>query len=371
MRPLLLSLLPLLLACSEYELVGGPVDVDPGEVTECGFTWIEGTSWYRYDCNPVFTTTDEEWAPDIGGVAFAVTRVLEHPFYQMWYVGIPDGDSYGLGYAVSAEGTDWQASPSNPGLSSDDAMSFDRTVFQAPQAEWDPESRTYYILYGGLDLSGAGGDGGIGVISSVDGRSWTRLENNPVLPLTPTNVEGANSWCWPLDLNVHQGSRGGSVFTGYIAGSVRGGACEAWSFSASDLSNLQVDPEKSFAAGASGAWDDQGLISLNTAVLGDDEHLFYVGFGDWDQYDTYRVAKNSFIGEAVRGDDGSWVRSPDPVPVNMTEEGEVSAVAAVTVGNRIAVWITDRYGDTSGVGYFLYDPDKAATEGGDTAGGAE
>lgn len=353
-------MLLLLAACTDYNLVAGPVDVDPGEVTECGFTRVETTAYYRYDCNPVFTTTAESWAPDIGGTAFAVTEVLDHPFYQLWYVGVPDDDSYRLGYAVSAEGTDWEPHPDNPGLSNADAMDFDRTVFQAPQAEWDPDSRRYVILYGGLDLSSTRSAGGIGVVTSMDGESWARAAGNPVLPLSPTGVAGAQSWCWPLDLNLREG--GG--FSGYLAGANRDGACEAWSFEADTLDAIEVENQRAFAAGSAGAWDDEGLISLNTARLGGQEHLFYVGFGDWDDRGSYRVAQHAFLGEAERDADGRWNRNPEPVPLNMTDYGEVSAVAAVTVGERVALWVTDRYDDASAVGYFLYDPRRAAEEDG-------
>lgn len=361
-------LLPLLVvaSCSDYDLVPGPVDVDPGTITDCGFTRVGTTAYYRYDCNPVFTTTDEAWAPDIGGTAFAVTEVLGHPFYQLWYIGYATSDSYALGYAVSPEGTDWTPQPDNPGLSSDDAQDFDKTVMQAPQAEYDPVTEQYILLYGGLDLSTRQTNGGIGIATSLDGENWERKGDNPVIPLSPTNVQGSTGWCWPLDLNVADG--GG--FTGWIAGANNAGACEAWTMEASDLDHWTVHPNKAFAAGQSGKWDDQGLIALNVATLHGTSHLWYVGFGDWDQQGSVRVAKNAFLGEATQQADGSWQRGSTPVPINMTDDGNVSAVAAVTVGDRVALWVTDVYGDASAVGYFLYDPDKAAEEDAAAGGGS-
>ena len=110
----------LLAACStDYELKPGPVDVNPGDVTACGFTRVEDSAFYRYDCNPVFSVaaTGDSWAGDIGSVAFAVTEVLDHPFYQAWYVGAPSASvygDYGIGYAVSPNGADWESHPANP-----------------------------------------------------------------------------------------------------------------------------------------------------------------------------------------------------------------------------------------------------------------
>ncbi|MSP57182.1 MAG: hypothetical protein EXR69_16530, partial [Myxococcales bacterium] len=86
--PLLLSV-----ACQpDYALNAGPPDVNPADITECAFTQlVDGdgvaTNFWSYDCNPVFTTTGEDWAPQIGSTTFMVTDVLGHPFYQLWYTG--------------------------------------------------------------------------------------------------------------------------------------------------------------------------------------------------------------------------------------------------------------------------------------------
>ena len=122
----LLAFAALLVSCtSEYDLTGERPDVDPGEVTECGFTGVSGTYISSYDCNPVFTTTGEVQAADVGSVAFHTTEVLGHPFYQIWYVGFPEGGGYGtysLGYAVSGDGTTWDTHPQNPLVASDGGM---------------------------------------------------------------------------------------------------------------------------------------------------------------------------------------------------------------------------------------------------------
>jgi hypothetical protein len=47
--------------------------------------------------------------------------------------------------------------------------------------------------------------------------------------------------------------------------------------------------------------------------------------------------------------------------LNTTPEGAVGAIAAVTVGSRIHLWITDDYDGAQGVGYFLYDPHHKET----------
>ena len=77
----------------DYELTGARPDVNPGDVTECPFTAIEGTNILAYDCNPVFTSTDEDWGGD-GSVGFYATDVMGHPFYQMWYTS-SNSDQFG------------------------------------------------------------------------------------------------------------------------------------------------------------------------------------------------------------------------------------------------------------------------------------
>lgn len=347
-------------ACTEYDLVSGPVDVDPGEVVDCGFTRVEGTAFYRYDCNPVFTSTGEDWAPTIDNTTFLVTEVMGHPFYQLWYTGTPsDGEmgDYGLGYAVSAEGTEWEPHPQNPALSESDEDAWDHSSMDAMQVVWDPASEQYVMLYQGLNESQ--GNLGLGVATSADGIGWARYPQNPVLDLTAAQ-DGLSGWCWPLGLSL------GSVtgFTGYLAGVERGGeACEVYALDAADITGWSPRDDKVLPAGDPGDFDEMGFISLATAELDGEELLFYAGFGDWVQNGRYQSSNEHFFGMA-RKEDGRWRKEPGPIPLNMTEEGDVVGVGARKVGTRIHLWITDRYDDVSGVGYFLYDPRAAAREDG-------
>ena len=115
-------------------------------------------------------------------------------------------------------------------------------------------------------------------------------------------------------------------------------------------------------------WDDEGFIQLAIAELDGKKHMFYVGFGEWVDHPTEEnviVANHSFVGMATN-EGGEWVRDGQ-VPINLTEDGEVSAIAARTVGTRIHLWVTDNYDGESAVGYFLYDPEAAEAE--DNGGG--
>lgn len=352
-------MLLLLAACSDYDLVAGPVDVDPGDVVDCAFTRVEDTDFYAYDCNPVFTTTGEAWAPTIDSTTFVVTEVMGHPFYQLWYTGVPDADAlgdYALGYAVSADGTEWIPNPENP-LLEDEAGAWDASSMDAMQVVWDPGTGQYVMVYQGLNE--AQGNLDLGVATSPDGVAWTRYAGNPVLDLTAA-AAGLQGWCWPLGLSL------GPVtgYTGYIAGIAdRSDACEVYQLNAADITTWTPSDDKVLPAGEDGEWDDKGFVSLATAELDDHAYLFYAGFGDWQQTGAYQTSRHHFFGMAEE-QDGHWVKHGAPIPLNTTEEGEVVSVAARKVGSRIHLWVTDNWGDTSGVGYFLFDPHRAAQEDG-------
>jgi hypothetical protein len=358
--PLLVAWLPLLTGCEQdYDLSPKQVDVNPGDITECGFTRVEDTAFYRYDCNPVFSTTGESWADTIRGTTFLVSEVLGHPFYQLWYTGVTDdrsSDSFGLGYAVSPDGTTWTPHKENPLLEEPaDRDAWDADAMDGMAVVWDPESAQYVNLYQGYNLDGTT-DWGLGVATSPDGVSWRRIDANPVVNLS-RGAQSVVGWCWPLGLTL--GDLAG--YTGYVAGYQNSGKCEVYRINGQDVSNWEPDTDRVFPAGAPGEWDDEGFTSLAVAELDGTRYAFYVGFSDWEDYGTYRSAMHPFLGMATI-ENGEWTREGGIVPINMTDTGSVSAVAARTVGTRIHLWVTDDYDGESAVGYFLFDPVAAAAE---------
>jgi hypothetical protein len=361
----LLLALTLAACAQDYKVVAGPVDVDPGEVTECGFTRVETTAFYRYDCNPVFTTTGEDWATSIGGSAFDVTDVMGHPFYQVWYVGVPDLEGYGdfgLGYAVSGDGTNWEPYEANPLLTEPDARAWDASMMDAMQVVWDPAIDSYVMLYQGYRIEERAEDQGwgLGAATSADGVSWKRVESNPVIDfMRPAEV----NWCWPLALEL--GSVAG--YTGYIAGSpmdapnLDAQTCDVYQINGSSESAWTPDTDEIvFRAGPRGEWDDQGIGSMAIAELDGTRYLFYVGYGGGEEHSTYISAVNSYFGWA-EWDGTAWVRN-GMIPLHNTEDGQVRAVGARTVGTRVHLWISDDYDGAGAIGYFLFDPEAAAAE---------
>lgn len=378
------GLLPLLAACGQdYDVIAKPVDVDPGDITECAFTRVEDTAFYRYDCNPVFSTTGEDWAYTIRQTAFHVTTVLGQPFYQLWYTGEPKDVTenvreFGLGYAISSDGTNWEAHPDNPLLRDPGQDEWDADAMDGMQIIWDPKEERYINLYQGYSLPvSADSPWGMGVATSPDGVQWKRIAANPVFNLSDP-VDDVRGWCWPLGLSL--GDVAG--YTGYVAGVTGTGMndkCEVFRINGSAPDDWTPDSTRVLAAGEGNEWDDQGFISLAVAKIGDAVGMFYVGFGDWVIGDGYQSADHAFLGMAHVNSDGKWERNGDYIPgISMTEHGRISSVAANVVGPRVHLWITDEYclkeghtvdegedcDDMSAVGYFLYDPDKAAAEDG-------
>lgn len=370
------------MACEQEYVLSGAVDVNPAAVTECPFSRVENTSFYAYDCNPVFPPVDEagtpvteSWYGNLRTVAFHVTHVADHPFYQAWYVGESAGD-YGLGYAISEQGTQWSTHPENPLLGSPGASAWDGEKLSGLQVVWDARSAGYVMLYQGLNS--ATDTWGLGVASSPDGHTWQRTTSGPVIDFT-SSVMGLR-WCWPLGLTATP-----SGLTGYIGGSpydaladLRDQTCAAYPINAIDVNNWMPNPSlQVFDVGPEGAWDDQGISSMAIAELDGKRYLFYSAFYRWICYpsgwtsddhstcdftDDYRTADGTFFGYAVE-ENGMWVRQGQ-VPLHVDGAGKVGAVGAQTVGSRIHLWINDRYGENNAIGYFLFDPQAAAEEDG-------
>jgi hypothetical protein len=352
---------------TEYDVIPEPPDVDPGEVTECDFTRVEGTDFYSYDCNPVFTTSGEDWANAIGSTTFNVTEVLGHPFYQLWYIGAPNAEvlgDYALGYAVSDDGTTWTPYGNNPVLEGPAApQDWSFSGMQGMQVLWDPTAMHYLLLYGGYNVNTS--EWKLGVATSPDGKAWTLSASNPVFDLVRPPPGDVVGFCWPLGLSL--GTVGG--YKGYVAGYDRAdGPCAIYSLSSADGETWTMDESLVLDAGRPDTWNDQGYINTSVTNLGDTWYMFYVGFGDWENFGTYKSSKNMYLGWATaEGSPTNWTNQLDPIPLHQTPEGEVGAVAAHRVGDRIHLWVSDSWDGESGIGYFLYDPNRAAEEGSDTA----
>jgi beta-1,2-mannobiose phosphorylase / 1,2-beta-oligomannan phosphorylase len=348
------------MACqSENEIITGPVDVNPGDITECGFTPISGTRFSRYDCNPVFTNTGEDWGKNIGSIGYHAQEILGHPFYQMWYSAYSssDGTGYGLGYAISADGTNWETHEANPLFEEPVDGGWDKSSMSGMQPIWDAENQMYYMMYQGINLDT--GKTKLGMYESPDGLNWTQSPQSPLLDFAEEYA--GNSYCWPLALT----KTSDGVLNGYLAGGPRDllsptGTCQIYRFTGEDFDNISLDNEPVLAAGPDN-YDKAGMTSAAVVEFGDTHYMFYSGFVKWTEVNQYFVsATNVRLSVATSPDGVNWTKDADnPKPVHASESGYIGDVSAQKIGNRIHLWITDYYEeeDDSAVGYFYYEPE--------------
>lgn len=349
----------------EYDIINEPVDVDPGDITECDFTRIDQTDYYRYDCNPVFQATDEAWAGDIGSVGFHTSDVAGHPFYQIWYTAdATSGAAYEIGYAISGDGTNWDTHPNNPLIRATPGA-WDQDAMDALQVLWDEDESLYVMTYQGITLPTSDfdpGQWGIGVATSDNGVSWSKHPANPVIDFNDPSVSATVSPCWPLTLTKQGGNYisyvGGSDPFGSIFGgeprcdvyTAVGNGLASWSFSASPVL-------------AGGAWyDAAGVLAADVVQFEGTWYMFYVGFEDWTPTGQGGVitATTPHVAVATSSDGVTWTKSPNnPLPLALVDGQGARNISAEVVGERIHIWLGDEYPDIgNAIGYFLYDPHR-------------
>lgn len=354
-----------LVGCTqEYEISAGPVDVNPEDILDCGFTPISGTQLSVYDCNPVFSGTDEAWGKSFISVGFRAQEILGHPFFQIWYAARPEGvaeGEWGLGYAISENGTEWITHPNNPLVQEDGG--WDRTNIDALQIVWDTQLNEYVLWYQGYALADnpANQTWGMGVKTSPDGAVWQDFNDGEMILDFSKSYNGIR-YCWPM--GVTHGALEG--YSGFIAGapdSINTDVCQMYRFTGQDLSDtasFKFEAEPLLRAGPE-TYDTAGHASVAVVKWDDEQYfMFYVGFREWIEGNGYIYSNKHSLNMATSPDANVWTKSPDnPLPINLLQPGVVSDVAAQRVGSRIHLWVTDYYEDLGkeAVGYYIFEPD--------------
>ena len=350
-----------LLACqSDYDISGEPPDVDPGDVTECGFTPVSGTVISSYDCNPVFSSSAA--GAEVSSVGFLSTPVVEHPFYQIWYVASTSG-GYDLRYAISPDGTNWEEHPNNPVLTSQNNV-WDQDSMDAVQVVWDPTQSRYVMVYQGVTFPQSSfdtGSWGLGAATSPDGVSWTKHPANPVVDFVAMQSDLFSTDpipCWPLALQQTEFG-----LTSYLSAGVvdifsgEEQACEVWSATTTNLADWNFGGAPLVRAG--GPYDTEGIAGAAVVELDGTQYMFYIGFEEWVVSTGYRSSKghNLLVATSTNGGE-TWQKQPDPLPISLSPEGLISGIGAQVIGDRIHLWVTDFYEaeDGQAIGYFLYEP---------------
>jgi hypothetical protein len=147
-----------------YKMWYGPNDERIGYASSS-----DGIHWTRYAGNPIVEGTPGTW--DEGGVGAPFVIKVGPDDYRMWY---QDRELNGIGYATSANGTEWTKHTS-PVLLPGPSGAWDDTFVADPNVL--PDGSTYHMWY-----SGYNGDViRIGYASSSDGITWNKSTSNPLL----------------------------------------------------------------------------------------------------------------------------------------------------------------------------------------------
>ena len=145
----------------------------------------EGISWEKYSSKPVFEERNDWEVGDASGVAEpSVIYDKEDSLYKMWYNGLGEKDgklAFRIGYATSRDGIEWNRN-SEPVLDIgkegewDDVLVSHQNVVKA--------NNGYHMFYFGVEDWCEGctmQKGALGHAYSVDGISWQKNPNNPIL----------------------------------------------------------------------------------------------------------------------------------------------------------------------------------------------
>lgn len=138
--------------------------------------WGSGTiipAWIDYSGNPILVGTGQSL--DINGIVRPIVYIEGNSF-KMWYLNCGTGNVGTIGYAISNDGINWTRPLSQPVLSPGSNGSWDgATISVGPVIKVDGIYRMYY---GGRAMQG--GYTSIGLATSPDGITWTK-KTNPVL----------------------------------------------------------------------------------------------------------------------------------------------------------------------------------------------
>lgn len=157
----------------------------------------DGLTWSRAPNNIVLTNGPSGSWDSVE--VFGPNVLRDGDTLHMWYTG-SNWATYRIGYAVSTDnGRTWQKSPRNPVLDLGPAGSWDSFSLQG--AAVLREGAGYRMWYTGQN----GSRWRIGLATSPDGSTWTRVGSSPVLDLGPEGAWDAKNHYW---LHVIRGGPG-------------------------------------------------------------------------------------------------------------------------------------------------------------------
>jgi predicted GH43/DUF377 family glycosyl hydrolase len=143
---------------------------------------LDGGHWSYFSKNPVLQSTANSFD---AAYLSTPTVVKDAGGYKMYYSGRQSNTNWSIGLATSADGIHWQKYAGSPVLSAGPAGSWDGAFLEQPHVLL--VGSTYYLWYMGSN----GVTAAIGLATSTDGIVWTKHASNPVLrPGNPGSWDG-------------------------------------------------------------------------------------------------------------------------------------------------------------------------------------
>jgi len=287
------------------------------------------TTWIQYGSNPVL---------DVGGNGswederiFSPAVIHDNTGYKMWYAAY--GSNYRIGYATSPDGIAWSKYPGNPILDLGPNGSWDDYEVGGPTVIYDGTG--YKMWYNGSDGSHAR----IGYATSVDGITWTKHTNNPVLDLGPGGWDSyhvANPTVL-FDCDIYKMWYAGRDGSRWRIG---------YAISTDGITWMKQPTNPVLNIGPNGTWDDKNVDVPCVIHNGSHYEMWYSGLSG----STWR------IGYAMSADGISWEKHQDnPVldtgPGGSWSSTSVSYPYALLEGNVYKMWYSGSNGSYAKIGY--------------------
>ena len=248
----------------------------------------DGISWTKYENNPVLGPTHGTW-DSVGLETVSVLLDNEAPEterYKMWYAGVNDENTglYSFGYAYSSDGINWVKYEGNPILEAGPSNSWESGSPEGPTVIKD--NGIFKMWYGAVDTVDNGQEtdyrSNIGYAWSVDGKSWEKYPDNPVLLTGDWGSWDAaviqDPFVMKIDETYYMWYSG---FPEWIEGTDLTGIYQiGLAYSSDGITWTKSENNPVLKKGSNGSWDDV-LVGFPSIILdGDVLRMYYTGLNE-------------------------------------------------------------------------------------------